>query len=186
MRLRTERLSLRPVTPGDAGALREHWGDPAVREHLFDGEPVTEALAAELVAASERDFREAGYGLWAVFGAPEPGSGGPPGWDGPAGEAGPAGEDGGLVGVCGLRADDGGEAELVYSLAPRSRGRGLAAEATRAVLGHAFGSAGLKRVVAEVDPGNAPSAALAVRLGMAPVPDAPGPYLRFVLEAPGA
>jgi ribosomal-protein-alanine N-acetyltransferase len=48
-------------------------------------------------------------------------------------------------------------AELGYSLLPARQGRGLAREAVRLALDHAFGSLGLERVEADVDPRNQPS-----------------------------
>lgn len=56
-------------------------------------------------------------------------------------------------------------AEVGYSLSPAEQGRGLAAEALRAALAHAFDVLGLLRIEADVDPRNAPSCRLLERLG---------------------
>ena len=58
-----------------------------------------------------------------------------------------------------------GRAELGYSLAPAWQGRGLAAEALRLVLAHAFGPLQLRRLEADVDPRNLASCRLLERLG---------------------
>jgi len=56
-------------------------------------------------------------------------------------------------------------AELGYSLSPEWQGRGLASEALRLVLEHAFGPMQLRRLEADVDPRNLASCRLLERLG---------------------
>lgn len=56
-------------------------------------------------------------------------------------------------------------AEIGYSLLPARQGQGLATEALRTVLGHAFGPLGLERIEADVDPRNEPSWRLLEKLG---------------------
>ena len=65
-----------------------------------------------------------------------------------------------------LKSAANGQATIGWALHPDFQGRGYAAEAAAALLDLAFGSAGLHRVYAELDPRNAASAALCVRLGM--------------------
>ncbi|MBO3750701.1 GNAT family N-acetyltransferase [Streptosporangiaceae bacterium NEAU-GS5] len=159
-RLTSDRLTLRPVEPADAPFLQAHWSLPEVRRHLFDGEEVSQGLVEEIVNDSRSDFAERGYGLWAML------------------------SDGVIVGVCGLRATQDGQAELLYSLDPGWWGQGLVTEAARAVLRHAA-ETGLTRVIAETDEANAASARVARRLGMAEldVRDGPaGPLHRYSLE----
>ncbi|WP_018656578.1 GNAT family N-acetyltransferase [Actinomadura flavalba] len=146
-RLRTPRLSLRPVTPADHAALLAHWSAPLVRHHLFDDAPVTAAHVAEIIASSRHDFAVAGYGLWALR-------------DAAAGPGAP------LLGVAGLRDHGGPDPEILYSLDPGFWGQGLAEEAAAAVLGYALEVVGLRRVTAEVDAGNTASGSLAERIGM--------------------
>ena len=55
--------------------------------------------------------------------------------------------------------------ELGYVLGRAHWGQGLAREAITAVLDHAFGPLGLRRVEAQVQPDNTPSNALLARLG---------------------
>ena len=56
-------------------------------------------------------------------------------------------------------------AELGYSLARSHHGRGLASEAVRLALAFAFGTLGLERIEADVDPRNLASCRLIERLG---------------------
>ena len=56
-------------------------------------------------------------------------------------------------------------AEVGYSLSPDFQGRGLAAEALRCGLAHAFDGLGLVRVEADIDPRNARSCRLLEKIG---------------------
>ena len=58
-------------------------------------------------------------------------------------------------------------AEVGYSLSPDFQGRGLAAEALRCGLSHAFDALGLVRVEADIDPRNEPSWRLLEKIGFA-------------------
>lgn len=75
--------------------------------------------------------------------------------------------DGPVIGTVLLfRHDEGSRrAEIGYAMGRAHQGRGLAAEAVGAVVAHAFDGLGLHRLEAEVNPDNAPSAALLRRLG---------------------
>ena len=57
------------------------------------------------------------------------------------------------------------EPELGWFVVPEAEGRGIAFEAARVVLGWARDALGLTRLVNYIDPGNARSIALALRLG---------------------
>lgn len=72
------------------------------------------------------------------------------------------------AGLCGLLRRDGHpDADLGFALLPEFRGRGLVAEAARAVLADARERLGLARVAAFVSPGNAASVAVLTGLGFA-------------------
>lgn len=58
-----------------------------------------------------------------------------------------------------------GRAEIGYSLRSDQWGRGLAREALRLALAHAFDTLGLRRVEADIDPRNTRSCGLAERMG---------------------
>ncbi|MGI5200911.1 GNAT family N-acetyltransferase [Spirillospora sp. CA-108201] len=164
--LRTVRLVLQPVSMRDHGALLTHWTGPLVRRHLFDDRVVTPVQVSEIIEASERDFATEGYGLWAL----RPAAGPPVGGTGPS--AGGAGAPGGpLAGVAGLSHHEGPlghgvDVEILYSLEPDHWGRGLAAEASRAVLDYAFEVVGVHRITAEIDMANPASSEIALQLGM--------------------
>ncbi|MFA1537510.1 GNAT family N-acetyltransferase [Actinomadura monticuli] len=162
--LRTVRLVLHPVSMRDHRALLTHWTGPLVRRHLFDDRMVTPVQVSEIIEASERDFATEGYGLWALR---------PVRWSGGIDGAGAAGAAPGdpLIGVAGLSHHEGPlghgvDVEILYSLEPDHWGRGLAAEASRAVLDYAFGVVGVHRITAEIDMANAASAEIALQLGM--------------------
>lgn len=65
-----------------------------------------------------------------------------------------------------LKSVENETAELGWALTAAYQGRGFAFEAARAVLALAFNVMGLHRVTAELDPRNAASVALCLRLGM--------------------
>jgi RimJ/RimL family protein N-acetyltransferase len=73
-----------------------------------------------------------------------------------------------ILGDCVLhvREDDPRQAEIGFTLARAHQGRGYAAEAVAAVLGYAFGTLGLHRVVAITDARNGAAARLLERVGM--------------------
>jgi RimJ/RimL family protein N-acetyltransferase len=143
---------LEAAAPADVEALAAHWARPDVRRFLWDDREVTVAMAAAVVAESEATFAAEGYGLWLLR---------PPM---------AADSAAGLSGVAGLRACalPVAPVELVYSLEPDRWGRGLATRASRAVLGHAFGTLGLTAVAGAVDEGNSRSTRVLERLGMRP------------------
>lgn len=61
---------------------------------------------------------------------------------------------------------EAGSAEVGWVVSPAASGRGLATEAVRALIDTAFQVYGLRRVVAQINPDNVRSVALAERLGM--------------------
>lgn len=75
-------------------------------------------------------------------------------------------QDGAYVGEVGIyRAADYPEPELGWFVVPDAEGRGIAAEAARAVMVWARASFGWNHLVNYIDPGNARSIALGLRLG---------------------
>jgi RimJ/RimL family protein N-acetyltransferase len=151
--LRTERLLLDPVTALDLTALIVHWTQPDVRKFLFDGAVLSIDEIITVIAESRRDFAIAGYGFWVIREL-----------DG----------DGELAGTVGLRQLDELGPEIVYSLVPSVWGKGYATEATGTVVEYALGTLGLPEVLAEVDNGNAASAAVIKRLGLTSFDEVPG------------
>lgn len=141
-RIATARLVLRPLAASDRQKLYAIFRDPYVRRYLWDAALVSLATVDEVIAASEASFRERGVGLWC---AAEPG--------------------GETIGFAGLRPLEGGELELIYGFLPEHWGRGLASEASRAVLAAGF-ETGLARIWARTDVENKASERVMRRLGM--------------------
>jgi RimJ/RimL family protein N-acetyltransferase len=143
--LESERLRLRAYRPGDAEAMFRLYSDPLVMRY-WSFPPWTELEQAD--AYIKRALAEMAEGRvlpWAVASR---------------------GDDR-LVGTTTLFAVDAvqGRAEIGYSLDPRLHGQGLASEALRLALVHAFDALRLRRIEADVDPRNTPSCRLLERLG---------------------
>lgn len=157
MHLATPRLHLREYTPDDLAALAAYQADPRMRE--FHGpDDVTEAAVANLLALFLRWAAESPrrHVQLAIALAEQPGV---------------------VIGSCGLRAVDGvlGEAEFGLELAPDRWGRGLAMEASRALLDAGFHDLGLRAVRGESVSANTRVAAMVRRLGFEQAGTRPGP-----------
>lgn len=148
VRLETPRLVLRPFTPEDAASHAELYADPEVLRWLGPGLDSPHAPAERsrrAVAGFVAHWAERGWGVWAVRDR----------------------ETGAFLGQCGLRHwDELAEVELLYALARRAWGRGLATEAARAALRDGFARLGLERVVGVTRPDNVGSRAVLVKLGL--------------------
>ena len=73
------------------------------------------------------------------------------------------------VGHCGLldkQVEGNNEIELVYVLAPTAWGRGYATEIGNALKRYAFGELSIRRLIALIEPRNAASERVAVKIGM--------------------
>jgi ribosomal-protein-alanine N-acetyltransferase len=143
--LASSRLRLRPYRDDDAGAMFALYSDPRVMRY-WSFPPWTDLGQARDYLSRAAAHAAQGIALpWAIADA----------------------RSDALLGTATLHSlhRDQGRAELGYSLAPAHQGRGLAAEALRLALAHAFGPLGLRRVEADVDPRNAASCRLLERLG---------------------
>jgi RimJ/RimL family protein N-acetyltransferase len=168
--LRTERLLLRQWQEADLEPFAQLNADPEVMTHfpsLLTRER-SDALARDISDSIE----EQGWGLWAVEVV-----------DGPS-----------FIGFVGLNeprfeAHFTPAVEVGWRLGREHWGYGYATEAARAAVDFGFGELGLDEIVAMVAPANAPSRAVAERLGMTRNPaddfDHPripeGPLQRHVL-----
>jgi [ribosomal protein S5]-alanine N-acetyltransferase len=112
-RLDTPRLALRPLTHADDAAFHVVNTHPAVRRYLFDDRVMTPGESAAMVAQSIELLEREGHGLFGVaFRA-----------------------DAALVGWAGfLHGHAPPVLEIAYALLPEHWGRGIAVEATRAVM----------------------------------------------------
>jgi len=138
----TRRLGFRHWREADLAHAQSLWGDPIV-SRLFGGPFSDDEIRARLareIAQQETD----GVQYWPVFLL-----------------------DGEFVGCCGLRPYPGGDGfyELGFHLRPRFWGQGMAMEAARAVIAHAFDDLGAASLFAGHHPDNAASARLLEKLG---------------------
>lgn len=139
--LRTERLLLRPFGSGDVDDVFAYATDPEWSRYLPVPDPYTRRDAEEFVARclladGEKRFE------WAVV------------------------HEGRVSGGVSLRVQRPGVAEMGYSIARPLWGQGLATEAARAVVEHAFENLGLVHVHAYADIRNEASWRVMEKLGM--------------------
>lgn len=150
MELETPRLVLRRLDTGDAEVMAALFADPAVRRYLAV-QPMdayeARGFAGQFIRESRAEFRTAGTGAMALTprGAPAP------------------------IGYCGLRPlpADGDSLELMYALAPRFWGLGLATEAAGACLDWGFRTLAMAAVIGLARPENVGSLRVMQKLGMA-------------------
>ncbi|WP_406200818.1 GNAT family N-acetyltransferase [Kitasatospora sp. NBC_01560] len=143
--LRTDRLDLVPLGPGHADEMAAVLADPALHAFTGGAPDTADALRARYarLAAGSPDPAVA-WGNWALR----------------------LRADGRLAGY--VQATVGPDtAELAWVVGTPWQGRGLAAEAARAVLGH-LRAAGTTTVLAHIHPDHPASAAVARSLGLAP------------------
>ena len=141
--LLTDRLRLRPLREADLESMYEVYSDPRVERWI--GRHTREDVRVELSFHINHQAVH-GWSLWAVELL----------------------ATGRFIGDCGLQplALAGPEVELGYDLHPEHWGRGLAGEAARAVIRHAFGPLGMDRVVAVVKPDHRRSRRVLERAGL--------------------
>ena len=143
--LTTERLLLPPLTREHAPELVALYSDPAVARYIGGAALTPEATAAQAGRLAD-EWRDRGYGQSAVIDR----------------------ATGAFLGRVGLHFwPDWNEVELGYVLAAPAQGRGIAAEASRAWIDWARTAPGIDSLTAVIDPRNAPSIGLALRLGFA-------------------
>lgn len=96
-------------------------------------------------------------------------------------------QTGQVIGDCGWYGgpDEQGDAELGYGLAAPFRGQGYGTELVRALVGWCAGQPGVRRIVAEVLPGNTPSRRVLAAAGFTEIV-ASGDHLRYAWSVPAA
>ena len=154
--LHTERLVLRPVRDGDAGALLALFGDAERMRFWGHGTLVTQDDAVAYIAKIRAGAARGDLRQWAIAPRPAPSvSGHEPG----------SGDE--LIGTGTLAGvdEEHRRAELGVALRREWEGRGLAAEAVAELARHAFEDLGLHRLTADADPRNTAAIALLERLG---------------------
>ena len=127
----TARLRLDPTRERDLDSLHALWTEPGVRRYLWDDVIIPREKAEETLRASLASFARDGFGLWVLR----------------------LTGDQDLIGFAGLRriAELPLEVELLYGLHPRFWKRGLATEASAAVLERGFARHGRERIWARAD-----------------------------------
>lgn len=150
--LSSERLLLRPLSPTDAAALHRLANNEAVSKHLLSmPHPYTLTDAHRFISVSAASPTSGQWTNWAATLKQA---------DGRSGE---------FIGVVGLRVTaDHDRAEVGYWLGQEFWGRGLAAEALRALMTHGFGTLGLNRLYGECFVENPASARVMAKAGMKP------------------
>ncbi len=139
--LSSARLGFRPWRDDDLALATALWGDPEVTRYI--GGPLSPAAAAGRLAAEIATGSAAGIQYWPIFQL----------------------EDSAHVGCCGLRPYRDGVPELGVHIRPPFWRRGLALEAARAVIQHAFAALGARALFAGHNPDNHASRALLEKLG---------------------
>ncbi len=144
--VRTERLVLRAPEPGDAEALHSYYSEEQVSLYLLTPPLDLHQAEGELrrrIPRPEDEGRGPNLALVVEY-------------------------DGHMVGdlILMLQPPSYSQAEVGWVLDPRMAGRGIATEASRALVDLAFDHYGVHRVFALLDARNERSAALCERLGM--------------------
>ena len=154
--LHTERLVLRPVRDGDAGALFALFGDAERMRFWGHGPLATPEDAVAYIAAICEGAARGDLLQWAISPRAEP-----------AGSRREPGSGDELIGTATLAGvdEEHRRAELGVALRCEWEGRGLATEAVAELARHAFEDLGLHRLTADADPRNAAAIALLERLG---------------------
>lgn len=141
--LRTDRVGFRHWGEDDISLAAALWGDPAVTRLIggpFDADAIRERLAREIRQQRDHDVQ-----YWPIFVL----------------------EENAFIGCCGLRPCPRGNdvLEIGFHLRPAFQGRGLANEAARAVIAHAFETLDAKALFGGHHPDNAASARALAKLG---------------------
>jgi RimJ/RimL family protein N-acetyltransferase len=142
--LETDRLLIREFVPDDAEAFYAFNSDPEVMR--YTGEPPSESVAQVRQALRDYpDYREHGFGRWAVVYKP----------------------DDRVIGFNGLKyLEKLDEVDLGYRLRSDYWGRGIATESSRAILRYGFETLGLQRIIGLVMPDNEGSVSVLRKVGM--------------------
>ncbi|GAB3285328.1 GNAT family N-acetyltransferase [Parahaliea aestuarii] len=144
--LTTERLTIASLTPSDAPHVLAVLNDPDFIANVADRGVRTEEQARSYIEEGPvASYREHGFGMYAVR----------------------LRDTGEFIGLCGLvKRPQLADVDIGYGFLPAARGRGYAVEAARAVWDYAVQELGFTRLIAIVNPDNAPSIRLLEKLGL--------------------
>ena len=166
--LETDRLILRHLTIDDLDALFALYRDPEIRKYFPEGTLTYEETREELEWFLNGHPHHPQLGLWATI----------------------LKETGQFIGRCGLlpwTIDGRQEVEVAYLLDKQVWGQGLATEAARAIVQHAFEQLGYSRIIVLVDRENAASIRVATKIGMTfekEGQDDKGPFQLYSMSKP--
>lgn len=138
--LATDRLDLVPPDASCLPAYERFFMDGSASDG-YGGAPLTAEAARARLAADQRAWEARGFGLWVIR------------------------HEGLPVGACGFAQKSGWPRELTWWLLPAHRGQGLAREASRAAIDHAYAVFGWPSVETYMKDSNAAARALALSLG---------------------
>jgi ribosomal-protein-alanine N-acetyltransferase len=143
--IETERLKLRPYTLNDIDNLHNLWTNAGVRKYLLDNIIITREQAEIFVRGSIDCFEKNGFGQCVVI----------------------LKEKNSFIGFCGFRFfEEPPEVEILYGLYPEYWGKGLAAEAAKAMIRYGFEENKFEKILAGTDEPNSLSLRVIEKCGM--------------------
>lgn len=143
--LETERLVIRHLRASDLDELSALCGDAELMRYVGDGQPLLREQVRLWIEKSLDNYVRRGFGCMAVTEK----------------------TGGRWIGYCGLvYASGSDDAEIIYALKKECWGGGLASEAARAMIAYGLAEHHLPRILATIDPDNAASIKIALKLGM--------------------
>jgi len=141
----TARLRVRRWRASDHPSLMAVYGDADAMRWVGDGRPLTEEECRSWLEVTRRNYRQRGYGMFAV-------------------ESRQTGE---VVGFCGLVHPGGQkEAEAKYAYARAYWGQGIATEVMAGLIRYGASVHGLEHIIATADPENLASHRVLEKSGM--------------------
>jgi RimJ/RimL family protein N-acetyltransferase len=142
--LETDRLILREFILEDLDEVFRLVSDPDVTRYIGDVCKSVEDARKRMVEQTFRDYEKFGYGRWAVV----------------------CKSTGKVIGAAGLKfLDDVGEVDLGYSFFKEHWGKGLATEASRAVVAYGVDNLQIQRIVGIADIENQASIRVLEKVG---------------------
>lgn len=143
--LKTERLTLKPVSETDLEVAHKIFTNEFVRKYLFDDEIFDAAQIKDFINLSDQTFAAKNYGLWLII-------------------LNETAEEIGFSGLWHFFEED--QPQILYALLPEFTRRGYAAEAARRVIEYAFDELNFDFIDASCDAPNVDSQRAAENLGM--------------------
>lgn len=142
----TDRLVVRRWRNSDLTSLMAVYGDREAMKWVGDGQALTQALCAEWLIVTNRNYQKYGYGMFAVE----------------------LKSESRVVGFCGIVHPGGQEAaECKYAYLRQFWGQGIASEALAGLIDYGVNTHGIRRMIATTAPQNIASHRVLLKSGMA-------------------